>query len=339
MRFGIFDNVERRHDVGHTQQYHDRLRLIEMAESAGIYCYHVGEHHNTRLSIISSQSVFLAAAAQRTKTMRLGTLVYVLPLHHPLRLIEEVCISDHLSNGRFEVGVGRGADQAIDWRMWGGELEENDARFEENLSILIEGLGTDFLTHEGRFYSFKDLWMELRPLQQPRPPFWWAGNATHAGERGMNFVGGRESIPMLAESVEEYLLAFNASPQRHLAGREEPLYGARKHVLVADSDGEAVERARAAYGAMMEHYYKPIPGERYDPDYIPPPTRVSFERALEIESLIAGSPDTVRDYLQRYAEGSGANYFVAVFHWGDLTHDEAARSLELFASDVMPAIP
>jgi hypothetical protein len=120
--------------------------------------------------------------------LRLSTLVYVLPLHNPMRLIEEICLIDQLSHGRFEVGVGRGTGRAQEWRMWGGDASENDARFEETLEILLQGLQCDFLSHRGQFYNFKDLWMELRPHQQPLPPFWYAGNAAHAGERGMNFV-------------------------------------------------------------------------------------------------------------------------------------------------------
>ena len=121
------------------------------------------------------------AVAQR-KRLRLSTLVYVLPLHNPIRLIEEICLIDQLSNGRFEVGVGRGTI-AQEWRMWGGDASENDARFEETLEVILKGLQCEFLSHSGKFYNFKDLWMELRPCQQPLPPFWYAGNAAHAGER------------------------------------------------------------------------------------------------------------------------------------------------------------
>ena len=109
MRFGIFDHVERRNDVGQAQQYEERLQFAATADAAGFYCYHVAEHHHSRL--------------------RLSTLVYVLPLHNPIRLIEEICLIDQLSNGRFEVGVGRGTDRAQEWRMWGGDASENDARF------------------------------------------------------------------------------------------------------------------------------------------------------------------------------------------------------------------
>jgi alkanesulfonate monooxygenase SsuD/methylene tetrahydromethanopterin reductase-like flavin-dependent oxidoreductase (luciferase family) len=110
MRFGIFDHVERRNDVGLAQQYEERLQFAATADAAGFYCYHVAEHHHSPLCLAPNQAVYLAAVAQRTKRLRLSTLVYVLPLHNPIRLIEEICLIDQLSNGRFEVGVGRGSD-------------------------------------------------------------------------------------------------------------------------------------------------------------------------------------------------------------------------------------
>src|SRR6266478_6763232 len=107
MQFGIFDQ----NDLGPyplTEQYENRLRLIEFYDRAGFRTYHMSEHHSTPLNLAPSPSVFLAAVTQCTKRLRMGALVYVLPAHHPLRLAEEICMLDHLSGGRIEVGVGRG---------------------------------------------------------------------------------------------------------------------------------------------------------------------------------------------------------------------------------------
>src|SRR5262245_51433470 len=188
MRFGIFDHVERRNDVGQAQQYEEGLQFAATADAAGFYCYHVAEHHQSPLCLAPNQAVYLAAVAQRTKKLRLSTLVYVLPLHNPVRLIEEICLVDQLSNGRFEVGVGRGTDRAQELRMWGGDDAENDGRFDETLEVVVKGLQNDFLTHNGRYFHYKDLWMELKPAQRPQPPFWWPANAAHAGQWGMNYV-------------------------------------------------------------------------------------------------------------------------------------------------------
>ena len=111
MQFGIFDQNDRGpYPLG--KQYENRLQLIEFYDQAGFRTYHMSEHHSTPLSLTPSPSVFLAAVAQRTKRLRLGPLVYVLPAHHPLRLAEEICMLDHLSDGRLDVGIGRGASAA-----------------------------------------------------------------------------------------------------------------------------------------------------------------------------------------------------------------------------------
>src|SRR5262245_30276313 len=105
--FGILDWIDRR-STPLWQLYEERLQLLEAADGADFFCYHIAEHHGTPLGMAPSPSVFLAAAAQRTRRIRFGPLVYLLPLYSPLRLIGEICMLDHLSGGRLEVGVGRG---------------------------------------------------------------------------------------------------------------------------------------------------------------------------------------------------------------------------------------
>ena len=105
MRYGIFDHVEQRLDVGPAQQYTERLRFAELAEAAGFYCYHVVEHHRAPLCLAPNQAVYLAAIAQRTQRLRLATLVYVLPLHHPIRLLEESCLMDYMQRYAAETGA------------------------------------------------------------------------------------------------------------------------------------------------------------------------------------------------------------------------------------------
>jgi alkanesulfonate monooxygenase SsuD/methylene tetrahydromethanopterin reductase-like flavin-dependent oxidoreductase (luciferase family) len=105
--FGLLDWIDRSTAPLH-QLYKDRLQLLGVADAAGFFCYHLAEHHATPLGMAPSPALFLTAAAQRTQRIRLGPLVYLLPLYNPLRLIEEVCMLDQLSDGRLELGIGRG---------------------------------------------------------------------------------------------------------------------------------------------------------------------------------------------------------------------------------------
>ena len=108
MEFGVFDHLDRG-TVPLRDYYASRLALIEQYDRGGFHAFHVAEHHMTPLGMAPSPSVFLAAAAQRTRRLRLGTLVYALPLHHPLRMIEEICMLDQMSGGRLDLGFGRGS--------------------------------------------------------------------------------------------------------------------------------------------------------------------------------------------------------------------------------------
>ena len=338
MRFGIFDHVERRTDVSLAQQFAQRLEYAHAADDAGFFCYHVAEHHNSPLCLAPNQAVYLSAVAQHTKNIRLSALVYVLPLHHPVRLIEEISMLDQISGGRFEVGVGRGTDRAQELRMWGGDAEENNARFDESLDVLVQGLQCEFLTHNGPYYQFKDLWMALRPMQQPVPPLWWPGNADHAGAWGMNFLAGGGTASDLRATMQRFRDAYAASDKKYLAGREEPLRGVVKRVFIGSTQESAQTRAKAAWDSYRSHFAKPLPGGRIDPDEIPIPAKVEYATAVAAESVLAGTVESVRDYVVRFAEEAGANYLVLSFQWGDITHEEAISSLGAFADKVIPAV-
>src|SRR3954464_13314383 len=171
MQFGIFDQNDRG-PYQPAEQYENRLRLIEFYDSAGFRTYHMSEHHSTPLSLTPSPSVFLAAVAQRTRRIRLGPLVYVLPAHHPLRLAEEICMLDHLSRGRLEVGIGRGASP-YELGMLNVDVAETKAMFDEALAIILMGLTTGRVDYTGRYYTFKDVRLPTRPYQQPYPPLWY----------------------------------------------------------------------------------------------------------------------------------------------------------------------
>lgn len=341
MDFGIFDHMERRRDVPLDQQYRERLQLLAEADGLGFYCYHLAEHHQSPLCMAPSQSVFLAAAAQHTRRIRLGALVYLLPMYHPVRLVEEICMLDNLSDGRLQVGVGRGISP-LEHRFFGHDPEEARDLFDETLAVLVAGLSGDSLSFDGRYYQMERLPMELEPKQKPYPPFWYAGNAEHAAQKCMNFIGSG-TIRRLPETVARYREIWQRnqdSPGRLNPGLSDPKIGSTRHIYVAETDAEAQDRARRAWRAYHHNFPKRgwevaegTPGSTGGPSL-----GGDFDTAMKVEAAVAGSPATVRDYVQRYATDSTANYFVASFQWGDLTHDEASRSLHLFGSEIMRKI-
>ena len=157
LQFGVFDHIEPVPGLALDRIYRDRLLQIKRLDTAGFSAYHLAEHHTPAIhSLAPSQNVFLGSVAQCTTRLRFGPCVYVLPLHHPLRLIEEISMLDNLS-GRLEIGVGRGG--VMEAYFWGQEAdsETNYARYRETLEIVLYGLSHDELTYTGRFHSFQDL--------------------------------------------------------------------------------------------------------------------------------------------------------------------------------------
>ena len=153
LRFSVFDHIEPVPGLRLDHIYRERLLQIERLDTAGFYAYHLAEYHTPAIhSLAPSQNVFLAAVAQRTRRLRLGPCVYVLPLHHPLRLIEEISMLDYLSDGRVEIGVGRGG--VLEAYFWGqeGDSETNYARYVETLAIIKEGL-----SHESLYFNREQL--------------------------------------------------------------------------------------------------------------------------------------------------------------------------------------
>jgi alkanesulfonate monooxygenase SsuD/methylene tetrahydromethanopterin reductase-like flavin-dependent oxidoreductase (luciferase family) len=167
VEFGLFDWIDRGVVPVH-QLYAERLQLLEAAETAGFFCYHLAEHHATPLGMAPSPALFLSAAAQRTRRIRLGPLVYLLPLYNPLRLIEEICMLDQLSGGRLELGIGRGVTP-YELNYFGVDPAGTRAIFDEALAVLVAGLTTSRLTFAGTHYQYSDVPMELHPLQRPYP--------------------------------------------------------------------------------------------------------------------------------------------------------------------------
>src|SRR5687767_15104587 len=138
VQFGIFDWIDR-NQLPLLDLYEQRLQWLGYADEAGFYCYHLAEHQATPLGMAPSPSVFLSAAIQRTRRMRLGPLVYLLPLYNPLRLVQEICMLDNMSRGRLEVGVGRGVSP-YELAFFNVTPQQARAIFREALGILISGL-------------------------------------------------------------------------------------------------------------------------------------------------------------------------------------------------------
>src|SRR5262249_4939485 len=250
--FGLFDWMDRGTAPLH-QLYEERLQLLEAADAAGFVGYHLAEHHATPLGMAPSPALFLTAAAQRTQRMRLGPLVYLLPLYHPLRLIEEVCMLDPLSGGRLDLGIGRGVSP-YELGYFGVDAAQSRTRFQETLAVLMAGLTHPRLTFEGEHYQYHEVPMELQPLQQPYPPLWYPTqnpeSVMYAARHGCHFVslGPAAGMRQLVEVYWQTWEAHRQAPDRLNGHVTTPKVGVVRQVFVADTDAEALVAARTAHG-------------------------------------------------------------------------------------------
>src|ERR1700748_3034243 len=147
MKLGVFDHMDR--GVQSLDRfYEERLKCIEAYARAGFYGYHVADHHAPPLGVAPSPGVWLAAVAQHTKQLRFGPLVYLLPLYHPLKLLEEICMLDQMSGGRMMLGVGRGISP-IELRYYGIDPDAAPAMYAEALEVILRGMTCNELTFKG----------------------------------------------------------------------------------------------------------------------------------------------------------------------------------------------
>jgi len=333
MQFGVFDQ----NDHGPyplAEQYDNRLQLIEFYDRSGFRTYHMSEHHATPLNLTPSPSVFLAAVAQRTRRIRLGPLVYVLPAHHPLRLAEEICMLDHLSNGRLEVGIGRGASPH-ELQYFGVDPEQAPAIYVEAYNVIKQALTESEVNFAGKHFSFAGVPVEIRPLQRPHPPFWYAvpvpeGTAWPAQNR-INIVCGGP-VAKVREIADRYRAEWaNAgnSPE------DIPLIGINRFVIAADTDREALELGRRAWPRFHQSFMKLWKKHGTQPRFARLPE--DFEVAVNNGGALVGSPGTLRDKVRGMATEAGVSYFIAQFSFGDLTQPEVLHSAGIFAREVIPA--
>jgi alkanesulfonate monooxygenase SsuD/methylene tetrahydromethanopterin reductase-like flavin-dependent oxidoreductase (luciferase family) len=344
MKVGLFDHVEAA-DRPLATLFDERLTFAKAADEAGIYCLHVAEHHATPLNMVPVPGVYLGAVARATRRMRLGPLVYLLPLYSPLRLIEEICMLDHLSGGRLEVGVGRGVSP---FELKYHKVEHADSReiFVDAFNCLSAGLTTDTLSYAGKYFQYENVPIALRPLQQPHPAFWYGSSnttgSTWAGEHGMHFVS-LGPTPFAKTNIDAFREALAkrggaAQPKAEFPGGA--AIGVQRHIFVADTEAEARRFGKPAMDRHLAHlnWLRDKHGVSGPPSRFNVPRGASFEDCVADGSVIHGTPSQVVAEIERQVTQLGVNYLLVYLFLGTMSLADALRSLQLFASEVMPKI-
>ena len=338
LEFGVFDWIEWS-GAPAGEIFEHKLQIAEAADQAGFHAWHIAEHQGTPLSIDGSPSIVLAAAVQRTRRLRLGALTFCLPWYNPLRFYNEICMLDHMSGGRIELGVGRGVSPIESSYFGMKSIDESRERYRETLDIFFSACSNRTLNHEGKFFSYRDLDLYLKPQQRPYPPLWFPSSdrnsieftARHGYHTVLN-TSAAEAGKLYAQYREVWARHRN-DPDRHNAHVRAPKLGKSQHVFVAGSDAEARRTGEAAYQVWSDHLTH-LTRKHGKPDLL----NVSPASPAAVTRLVAGSPATVTRELSGIVRESGINYLLLVFSFGDLAPERALRSMELFVAEVMPAL-
>ncbi|HEY2016335.1 MAG TPA: LLM class flavin-dependent oxidoreductase [Bryobacteraceae bacterium] len=333
MQFGVFDHLDRG-DLPLRDYYESRLQLLEAYDRAGFYAYHVAEHHSTPLGMAPSPSVFLAAAAQRTTRLRLATLVYALPLHNPLRMIEEICMLDHLSGGRLEMGFGRGSSP-IELEYYGIDPEASARTYSIALDTVLSGLAQKALILQEADGTSREIPMELAPLQQPHPPIWYGVHSTESAERAAR-AGFNIACNEPASASRTYIDRYRAVRRQLGFTKQEPKIGVTHFIVIADTADKALSSARRAYLRWHQSFHHLF--RRHGRTARISGGESDFDELMARGKACAGTPGMVFEFLRTRLTESGANYCINRFAFGDLTSAESLASVRLFKSEIMPQL-
>jgi alkanesulfonate monooxygenase SsuD/methylene tetrahydromethanopterin reductase-like flavin-dependent oxidoreductase (luciferase family) len=333
MNFGIFDWVEASQRAP-AQVYEHKLELAAAAERAGFHAFFIAEHHGTPLSIDGSPATLLSAIFQRTRRLRAGALTFCLPWYHPYRFYSEVCMLDHLSHGRLELGVGRGVSpiESLIFGLTG--IDQSRERYRATLETFFEACRRDTMKVNGH-----EAELHVKPYQKPYAPLWFPSSNRESIEftarHGYNtaFIGKHADCKPMFERYRELWEQHKNDPGRHNAHVAAPFLARTQHLVIADTDAEAEKLGLKAYETWAGHIHH-LTRKLGRPD-VHKTTPYDEDSA---QRLIAGSPRSVFEQLQEMLALTGANYLLCIFSFGDLEPEHALRSLELFSSEVKPAL-
>lgn len=319
----------------------DAMAQAVLAEELGFDTVWFAEHHFANLGMCPSPLLAAGHAAARTKRIRLGTGVVVLPFYNPMRLVDEIAYVDHLSGGRLTVGIGSGSHRH-EFAGLGIPITEARARFGEVLDVLDLALEDGEVEYHGRFVSVPQTQLPLRPLQG-RVPIYLAGMAKEPEmvERAVrrHYTPFVSAMWMPASAVARIRAPFDAA--RRAAGRDwtrEP-FAIQRLVYVTDDAADAADAAaRAIYTHRLVAHLKAGTG-RFDGGYVADDATDHDPTPEEVlDKAMIGPADRIIQMLQQDMAEVGPSHLSLFMNFGGMEHARVARSMERFMADVRPYV-
>ncbi|MBS9716918.1 LLM class flavin-dependent oxidoreductase [Pseudohalocynthiibacter aestuariivivens] len=343
MKFQLAINMERIDDsLDMTDVQQHTLEMVKMADKGGFNIVWAAEHHSMEMTIAPNPFQILTWWGEHTKKIRLGTAVAVAPYWTPIRLAGEAAMTDLISGGRLEFGIGSGAYQREFDRMHPG-LKQSDAwRYMHEMLPAVLALWQGDYAHDGEFWSFPKATSVPKPLQQPHPPIWVAARAPitfdYAVKHGYNIMSWPLTRPM--SEVDLYLQRLDEAMEAN-PGAKRPIIAMMRHTAVYDKPSDrgvpiaAARRQLSQFENLFKNlddvvngFAKQIPLESLE-------NRDEYDPDMLAQNLMFGTPEEVIAKLKQYEE-RGVDEFIYYASMG-LGLAEQKHSLELFCDEVIPA--
>jgi probable LLM family oxidoreductase len=336
MELGVYTFAELTPDprtgrtVSAAQRLRDLVEEIELADQAGLDVFGVGEHHRPDFAV-SAPAVVLAAAAERTKDIRLTSAVSVLSSDDPVRVFQDFATLDLLSGGRAEIMAGRGSF-IESFPLFGHDLDDYDELFAEKLELLLALREAEHIHWAGRHRPALDgQGVYPRPVQDPLPVWVAVGGTPQSVVRA-----GALGLPMALAIIGGMPERFAPFAELHRraaqeAGHEPPALSINSHGFIAATAKAAADEAFPAHKTVMDR----IGRERG----WPPMTRAQFDAAARLRGAsFIGSPQEVAEKILFQHEVFGHQRFLVQFSVGTLPHASIMRSIELYGTEVAPVV-
>jgi len=332
MDIGVFQLLPRGRAASDREVIEQGLWEVDFAERNGFESVWVTEHHFSGFGSIGVPSVYAAGIAQRTRRIRIGYGVAVVPLHHPLRLAEEIAWVDHLSEGRLMVGLGPGFS-AFEFGGFGVPLDERHARLAQGFDVVRRALAEPEITFDGKRFA-----IHPRPYTRPHPPFYWASSADESLQKaaieGLPILFGLKSVAQLAERLDRYraIRAASGASSETIEREIGEMYVLRR-ICIANTDDEArceMSEPLRWEREMAIHVHER--GEAIDAV----PTLADGSTIESTDGALCGSAETVIEQLDQL-RALGFRKVIGWFHFGNMPHASVRRSMELMARDVIPS--
>lgn len=342
MDFGLFNLLQHR-DRSKTSQdlINEALDHTRAAEELGFSRAWFAEHHFSNYSLVPSPLMMCAHVAAITKRIRVGSAVVILPLHTPARLIAEIAMVDALSNGRLDVGVGSGY-QNYEFERLGADIANNKVMFHEMLDMIELGLRQPNFSYDGTYFQQKQTAINIRPVQDPRPPIWIAGKDPESHRRCARdgyipFISGGIGSPKKVRDLRDQIEDCYRDEGKDPANI--PI-GVLRFLCVSD-DHKEVERY--VDGARYQQRIAVSLRSRREvvvDDYMVEEAAFEGEPPLDrVErNILAGDVDTVAEKLCAEIELYGPSHINCYFQVGDVPSATALKSMELLAGKVIPLV-